>query len=170
MLTCNLWQEVVLCNGATGVLEDLLFHPDRPPPCLPIAALVHFSRYTGPAFLLTNPKTVPIPPHLFEWESDGQRLSRQQLPLRLRYAMTIHKSQGQTLPQVVVDLGKAEKATGSSFVVLSRVRSLQNLLLQPLSFQRLQAIGKSKQLQERLRKEQRLRNLSEATALRYEHL
>ena len=84
MLTSNLWQDVDLCNGATGVVEDLLFHPDRPPPCLPIAALVHFSHYTGPAFLPTNPKTVPIPPHLFEWESDGQRLSRQQLPLRLR--------------------------------------------------------------------------------------
>jgi len=84
--------------------------------------------------------------------------------------MTIHKSQGQTLRQVVVVLGKAEKAAGSSFVALSRVRSLQNLVLQPLSFQRLQAIGKSKQLQERRREEQRLRNLAEATALRYEHL
>lgn len=59
MLTSNLWQEVGLCNGATGVVEDLLFHPDRPPPCLPIAALVHFSHYTGPAFLQTNPKTAP---------------------------------------------------------------------------------------------------------------
>ncbi|MCG8407690.1 MAG: hypothetical protein MI923_21030, partial [Phycisphaerales bacterium] len=100
----------------------------------------------------TNPKTVPIPPHLFEWESDGQRLSRQQLPLRLRYPITIHKSLGQTLPQVVLDLGKAEKAAGSSFVAISRVRSLQNLALQPVSFQRLEAIGKSKQLQERLEK------------------
>ena len=170
MLTSNLWQEVGLCNGDTGVVEDLLFHPDRPPPCLPIAALVHFTNYTSPAFLATNPETVPIPPHLFEWESDGQRLSTQQLPLRLRYAMTIHKSQGQTLPQVAVDLGKAEKAAGSSFVAISRVRSLQNLVLQPMSFQRLQAIGKNKQLQERLREEERLRNLAEVTALRYQHL
>ena len=55
MLTCNLWQEVGVCNGATGALEDLLFHPDRPPPCLPIAALVHFVRYTGPAFFTNKP-------------------------------------------------------------------------------------------------------------------
>ena len=170
MLTSNLWQEGGLCNGATGVVEDLLFHPDRPPPYLPIAALVHFSHYTDPAFLPTNPKTVPIPPHLSEWESDGQILSRQQLPLRLRYAVTIHKSQGQTLPQVVVDLGTAEKATGISFVAISRVRSLQNLVLQPMSFQRLQAIGKSKHLRERLREEERLRNLAQVIALRYEHL
>ena len=36
--------------------------------------------------------------------------------------MTIHKSQGQTLPQVVVDLGTAEKAAGISFGAISRVR------------------------------------------------
>ena len=70
----------------------------------------------------------------------------------------------------MVDLGTAEKAAGISFVGVSRVRSLQNLVLQPVSFQRLQAIGKSKQLQERLREEKRLRNLAEVTALQYEHL
>ena len=84
--------------------------------------------------------------------------------------MTIHKSQGQTLPQVVVDLGTAEKAAGISFGAISRVRSLQHLVLQPMSFKRLQAIGKSKHLQERLREEERLRNLAQVTALRYEHL
>ena len=50
MLTTNLWQEVGLCDGAIGVVEDLLFHPDRPLPCLPITAVVHFSHYTGTAF------------------------------------------------------------------------------------------------------------------------
>ena len=54
--------------------------------------------------------------------------------MRLRYAMTIHKSsQGQILPQVVVDLGTAEKAAGISFVAIYRVCSLQNLVLQPAS-------------------------------------
>ena len=81
--------------------------------------------------------------------------------------MTIHKSQGQTLPQVVVDLGKVEGTAECSFVAISRVRSLQNVVLQPMSFQRLQSIGKGKQLQERLREEKRLRNLAQITALRY---
>ena len=62
MLTSNLWQEVGLCNGASGVVKDFIFHPDRPPPCLPIAALVKFPKYKGPAFLEDNPQTVPIPP------------------------------------------------------------------------------------------------------------
>ena len=169
MLTCNLWQEVGLCNGASGVVHDLIFHPERPPPCLPITALVDFPHYTGPPFLHTHPQIVPIPPHLFEWETEGQRLSRQQLPLRLSYAMTIHKSQGQTLSTVVIDLGKAERAAGCNFVALSRVRSLDNVVLQPLSFQILQVIGKSKQLQQRLREEERLQQLAEITARQYQH-
>ena len=85
--------------------------------------------------------------------------------------MTIYKSQGQTLAQVVVDLSKAERAAGCSYVFLSRVRSLQNVVLQPMAFQRLQLIGKSKQLQERLREEERFRNLTQITALQYpQHL
>ena len=32
------------------VVEDLLFHHDRLPPCLPIAALVEFAKYTVPVF------------------------------------------------------------------------------------------------------------------------
>ena len=62
MLTNNLWQEVGLCNGATGVVEDLLFHPDRPPPCLPIATLVHFSHYKGPDFYQETLRLSPYHP------------------------------------------------------------------------------------------------------------
>lgn len=52
----------------------------------------------------------------------------------------------------------------------SGVRSLQNVVLQPISFQRLESIGKSKRLQERLQEEGRLRNLAEVTVVRYQHL
>ena len=83
--------------------------------------------------------------------------------------MTIHKSQGQTLYQVVIDLGKAERAAGCSFVALSRVRCLDNVVLQPLSFQRLQAIAKSKQLQQRLREEERLQQLADNTTCQHQH-
>ena len=37
-----------------------------------------------------------------------------------------------------------------------------------MAFQRLQLIGKSKQLQERLREEERLRNLAQITVLQYQ--
>jgi len=68
--------------------------------------------------------------------------------------MAIHKSQGQTLPQVMVDIGKAERAAGCSSVALSRMHTLQNVVLQPIAFQRLQLIGKSKELQERFGEEE----------------
>ena len=54
--------------------------------------------------------------------------------------------------------------------LLLDVRSLQNVVLQPISFQRLESIGKSKRLQERLQEEHRLRNLAEVTVVRYQHL
>ena len=169
MLTSNLWQEVGLCNGTVGTVQELLFHSDKPPPCLPIAVLVHFPHYRGPAFIDDDPLSIPVPPQRFEWEDDNKKLSRLQLPLRLSYAMTIHKSQGQTLNKVVIDIGKSERAAGCTFVATSRVRSLQHAVIQPMPFQRLQGIGKCKRLQERLTEEQRLLDLADNTSRIYQH-
>ena len=55
-------------------------------------------------------------PIVFEWHNGLTPLSRQQLPLRLSYAITIHKSQGQTMTKAVIDLGDKEMAAGCSFV------------------------------------------------------
>ena len=139
MLTANIWQEVGLCNGAAGTVHQLLYQDDHKPPDLPIAVLVNFDNYAGPLFLSSHPNCVPISPLSFEWESNGRRLSRQQVPLQLCYAITIHKSQGQTLEKAVIDIGKAELAARCTFVAVSRLRNLDHGLIQPMSFQRLQA-------------------------------
>ncbi len=55
-------------------------------------------------------------PVLFEWTTGTLRMSRQQLPLRLSYAITLHKSQGQTLNKAVIDIGDREMAAGATFV------------------------------------------------------
>lgn len=68
----------------------------------------------------------------------------------------IHKSQGLTLPKAIVDLGEREYAAGLSFVAISRVRSLKDLLFRPFSFERLQRINHSKSLQDRKKEEERL--------------
>ena len=52
-----------------------------------------------------------------------------QIPLRLAWAVTIHKSQGQTYDEVVVDMGGGAFSPGQTYVALSRVRSLQGLYL-----------------------------------------
>ena len=72
MLTCNLWAEVGLCNGSFGTIEQFWFAENMGPPNLPVAVLVHFHRYSGPAFLDACPKCIPVPPRVFEWMADGK--------------------------------------------------------------------------------------------------
>ena len=160
MLTMNIWQQVGLCNGSAGTVQDILYRANTKPPDLPIAVLVTFDSYTGPPFLSDNPNCVPIAPTCFEWSSNSNRNSRQQVPLQLRYAITIHKSQGQTLSSAVIDIGRKELASGCTLVALSRVRRLDHMLIQPMSWQRIQATSNGRNFQARCDEEQRLQQLS----------
>lgn len=62
---------------------------------------------------------------------------RQQLPLKLAWALTIHKSQGLTLPKAWVNIGKSEQTLGITYVGLSRVKKLSSLVVDPMTFDRL---------------------------------
>lgn len=65
------------------------------------------------------------------WElrdGEGIRASISQIPLRLAWAITIHKSQGMTLESAIMDLGKAFES-GMGYVALSRVRALDKLFI-----------------------------------------
>ena len=85
--------------------------------------------------------------------------TRSQYPIRLAYALTIHKSQGQTLDKVVVDLGKNERSLGLAFVALSRVKNYTDFIIQPFPLDRLTKIKNSTSLKPRVNEEHRIKKL-----------
>lgn len=52
-----------------------------------------------------------------------------QMPLRLSWAVTVHKSQGKTFDHVIIDIGRGMFAHGQAYVALSRCRTLEGMVL-----------------------------------------
>lgn len=79
--------------------------------------------------------------YTYKYDKNTQKLSRQyinafiQFPLALGWAITIHKSQGMTLENAIVDIRGNAFAEGQTYVALSRVRSINGLQLRsPLEY------------------------------------
>lgn len=104
-------QERKYANGSIGTVID--FEPGTEYP------VVEFR----------NGKTVTMQPDTWELrDGDKKRGSITQIPLRLAWAITVHKSQGMTLDAARIDLRKAF-VEGMGYVALSRVKNLSNLYL-----------------------------------------
>ena len=115
MLLVNQDPEAGLVNGSRGVVTGF-----SPMDGAPLVKFLH-----GPPFPV---KVLPA-----EWKSDADNeedaVVRTQVPLRLAYAVTIHRSQGSSLDSALVDVGPSTFEYGQAYVALSRVRSLESVFI-----------------------------------------
>lgn len=120
MLLVNLDLRRGLCNGSRGV----------------VIGFKQVDIYTNdlyPLVKFTNGQEILIVPYNFKLKIPGLlELTRIQVPLKLAWAMSIHKAQGSTLDFASVDLKKVF-ADGQGYVSLSRVRDLAGLYVEGFS-------------------------------------
>ena len=136
-----------LLNGTKGTIYDILYHPDTKEAAA-ILILVpkrvgNKDGYSGPSFLTKEEVRDGV--NLDEFavvalgeytvtEVGGKNVtsSRTQFPIMLSWAVTVHKAQGLTLPQVVFNAGDDEMNAGIFFVGLTRVRHPNHLKFHPM--------------------------------------
>jgi ATP-dependent exoDNAse (exonuclease V) alpha subunit len=125
-------------NGSLGVIVDFDKEDD------------------SPIVQLTNGRRITMSPTSWELrDGDRVRASITQLPIRLAWAITVHKSQGMTLDSASIDLSNAF-VEGMGYVALSRVRGFKDLILEGLNGMALKTSPIARQI------DVELRNLSEA--------
>jgi ATP-dependent DNA helicase PIF1 len=102
--------ELQIANGSQGIVVGF---NEKSMPC------VKFNNIANP-IIVTN----------FVWKSEhNKRVGVSQIPLIYSWAITIHKAQGLTLENAIIDIGSNIFAYGQTYVALSRVKSLNGLYL-----------------------------------------
>jgi ATP-dependent DNA helicase PIF1 len=122
MLTVNL-PEDNLANGSRGIIID--FSKDETEPY--------------PIVLFLNGKSKKIKPYHYEIQESENTFIKEQIPLILSWAITIHKAQGMTLELVRTDIGNSIFEYGQVYVVLSRVKNINSLSLINIDYSKIKA-------------------------------
>lgn len=119
-------QELVLKKGA-----EVMFVANNFPAGYVNGTLGTVVDFDGlvPIVVTAGGREVRVEQHSWKLEEDGRvRAEVSQLPLRLAWAITIHKSQGMSLDAAEIDLSRSF-SPGMGYVALSRVRSMDGVFL-----------------------------------------
>lgn len=121
-----------------------------------LATVTGFERGTNHPIIETRDgRTVTVPPADWAIEQEGKVRARiTQVPLRLAWAVTVHKSQGMSMDAAAIDLSRSFEY-GQGYVALSRVRTLDGIYLLGFREEALQmhpeVLAKDEQLREESR-------------------
>lgn len=117
MLLQNLDLNIGLINGARGTVIQYIKEIDA------IEVKFDFQAINESPIVITRRKSM-------EYQiNKGKIIFMYMFPLKLSWAVTAHKSQGQTLSKCAINIGEIAFAHGQLYVSLSRVRTLDSLML-----------------------------------------
>ncbi len=112
----------IFVNGQVGIVDKIEVRPKR-----------HLSSVLSPKggeegkiWVRTPSGLIEVEPFTWRYSKDEDAATFTQFPLRLAWAMTIHKSQGLTLDAAYLDI-RAAREPGQAYVAVSRVRTLAGL-------------------------------------------
>ena len=133
ILLKNLDQQAGLVNGCHGVVKG--FTNASSCSSKQNFPIVDFYVGKGVATMSRKQNVVTRTIRRATWESkSGSTViaSRSQIPLRLAYALTVHKCQGQTLPSARINFKSSAFTSGQAYVALSRVSKVKCLDIERL--------------------------------------
>ncbi len=152
MVTSNIQTDLDLANGARGVIVGIVLHPDEPPQgddCIvrlqrvPSYVLVKMQRTRASKLDDLDEAVVPVEAiearmqikvHIPGAPPVQRSVCRRQFPITAAYAFTDYRSQGQTIPAVIVDImsppGPSKLSLFNLYVALSRSSGRDTIRLQ----------------------------------------